>query len=411
MDSRKSEIKQNESDISGYEEKITAECILIGKRIAELDRHPVRNGECLKYLNNVDSLRRSIEKYQEDINIVQLGLRRKGELADQLAENRKRAKDLQEERETRFVELGAASYTVFKRMADPAPYRSIFEELLRLDADMDRLHGELKDLGEQEKDKGFFEKLFRYKGKKFSVRSNLSKAEKEKIKTFEEVGRRIVESDFAKQTTGDLRTIFDLDADKDREAKRIAEEDRETKNELEKVTTELLRYGIEEYGDDKIAELEKRIEDVRRELEVMYCWTGQLYMERDLRTELPDSTLVTKFDAIVTIRDSIRRKQQRTYRLKAEMEIEELTRKEKSFRQRKRLLEEEMRTKERQIGVIDLELTTGQRRLEELKRILTGEVPYTEPSPLPPTPDFYTEKNNLPEEEKEETPGANEKTA
>ncbi len=409
MDSRKNEINQNEADIAANDEKITAECILIGKRITELDRHPIQNEECLKYLNNIDSLRRSIENYQEDINIIQLALQRKKELSSQLEENKKRLNDLQKDRETRFVELGAASYTVFKGIENQAPYRTMFEELLRLDADMDRLHGELKDLGEQEKDKGFFEKLFKYKGKKFSVRSNLSKAEKEKIRTLEEVGRRVVESDFVQHTSGDLRTIFDLDADKKRESKRISEEDKETRNELEKVSTQLLQYGIEEYGDDKIQEFEKRIEDVRRELQVMYCWAGQLYMERDLRNEIPDSTLATKFDAIVSIRDSIRRKQQRIYRLKADVEIEELTKKDKSLRQRKRQLEEEMRIKERQIGVIDLELTTGERRLEELKRVLSGEVPYTEPSPLPPTPDFYTEKTDLPPEQTDSS--ADEKSA
>ena len=48
-----------------------------------------------------------------------------------------------------------------------------------------------------------------------------------------------------------------------------------------------------------------------------------------------------------------------------------------------------MRVKERQIGVIDIEINMGLRRLEELKRVLTGDAPYTDALPLPPTPDLY----------------------
>jgi hypothetical protein len=34
----------------------------------------------------------------------------------------------------------------------------------------------------------------------------------------------------------------------------------------------------------------------------------------------------------------------------------------------------------------------GRRRLEELKRVIYENQPYTEPSPLPPPPDFFEQK-------------------
>jgi len=122
---------------------------------------------------------------------------------------------------------------------------------------------------------------------------------------------------------------------------------------------------------------------------VMHCWTGQLYLERDLRGEVQDGNLSAKYEIVAGLRESIRKKSQQIDRLKAETEIEEITRKERERRARRKQLEEDMRVKERQIGVIDIEINMGLRRLEELKRVMTGEAPYTDAPPLPPTPDLY----------------------
>lgn len=392
MEPRKKEIESNESEIGRLEQQITTECILIGKRISELNHHTVRSPELQKYLNNIESLRKSIDSYQQDIVRIQAHVRRLQELTQQLADNARRRKEVLKEREGRFVEIGAGSYSLFKTLPDRSKYRAFFEELLKLDADMERLNGELKELEAEEKDKGFLEKLFKYKSRKFAIRSDLNKSEKEKLRAFGESGRRLADSDFDSITAGELKAIFALDTDKKKELEKLSADDAQIRAETDKVQSELRKLGIADDHADKIRETEKRIADVQRELDVMFCWTGQLFLERDLRPELPDTTLSAKYDIIAGIRESIRKKHANIYRLKAELEIEELAKKEKNLRQRRKQLEEEMRIKERQVGVIDLELSIGQRRLEDLKRVLTGEIPYTEPSPLPPTPDFYGEK-------------------
>lgn len=397
MDPRKKEIEQNETEIGRLEQQITTECILIGKRIVELDHHSVRNPELQKYLNNIDSLRKSIDAYNQDIVRIRGMVQRLQELNQQTQENLKRRKEVLKDREGRFVEMGAGSYTIFKGTADRAKYRTFFEELLKIDADMERLHQELKELEEQEKDKGFFEKLFKYKSRKFAIRSDINKSEKDKLRALNEAGRRLADSDFDGLTTGDLKSMYSMDSDRRKELDKLAQDDAQIKGEVEKMLGELRKLGITDNDHaEKIKETERRIADIQRELDVMFCWTGQLFLERDLRSELPDTTLGAKFDIIAGVRESIRKKHANIYRLKAELEIEELAKKEKNLRQRRKQLEEEMRIKERQVGVIDLELSIGQRRLEDLKRVLIGEIPYTEPSPLPPTPDFYGEKKEAP---------------
>ena len=122
---------------------------------------------------------------------------------------------------------------------------------------------------------------------------------------------------------------------------------------------------------------------------MIYCWTGQLFLERDLRGEIQDDTLGAKYEIVSGLRETVHKKKQQIDRLKAEAEIEEIQRKEKERRARRRQIEEEMRVKERQIGTIDIEINVGLRRLEELKRVVNGETPYADAPPLPPLPELY----------------------
>jgi hypothetical protein len=76
-------------------------------------------------------------------------------------------------------------------------------------------------------------------------------------------------------------------------------------------------------------------------------------------------------------------------RLRAESELEELLKKDKSLRTRKQQLEEELKVKQRQIAATDVEIAAADKRIAELRRVLAGEAPFTEPPPLPESPDFY----------------------
>ena len=116
---------------------------------------------------------------------------------------------------------------------------------------------------------------------------------------------------------------------------------------------------------------------------------GQLFLERDLRDELKDDTLSAKYEIVAGLRETIHKKRQQIDRLKAEAEIEDILRREKERRARRRQIEEEMRVKERQIGTIDIEINVGLRRLEELRRVVNGEAPYIDAPPLPPLPELY----------------------
>ena len=388
MDARRKEIEHLDGETRRLEHQITAECVEIGRRIASLDHAGVRNEELRKYLNSAETLRRATESARVDIDRVRALTRQIAARAQEIDENNRRREQLQRERQSRFVELGAGSYTVFKTLQDRDSWRGMFEEVIKLDLEIDRRHEELKALEAEEAGKGFFKSL-PLKPRKMMLRGDISRLDREKTAAYEQAGAKIAESDFARWTDGPLRQLFEGVKERQRTVESLGAENDRKVDEIERCRAELKRLEADERPEERIREIEKRIEGMQKELDVMHCWTGQLYLERDLRGEVPDGSLAAKYEIVAGLRESIRKKRQQVDRIKAEAEIEEITRKERERRARRKQIEEDMRIKERQIGVIDIEINMGLRRLEELKRVLTGETPYTDAPPLPPIPDLY----------------------
>jgi hypothetical protein len=388
MDARKKEIEHLDGEVRRLEHQITAECVEIGRRIAGGDVSAVRNGELKKYLASAETLRRAVDSARSDIERIRDLKRQVEARATEIDQNNQRKEQLQRERHSRFVELGAGTYTVFKSLPARDPWKPTFEEVLKLDLEIDRRHEELKALEAEEAGKGFFKSL-PLKPKKLMLRGDISRLDREKSAAYEQAGAKIAETDFIRFTEGPLRLVFEGVRDRQRAIEDLGAENDRKVEEIERCRADLKRLDADEKSEERVREIEKRIEGMTKELDVIHCWAGQLYLERDLRQEVPDTGVSAKYEIVAGLRESIRKKRQQMDRLKAEIEIEEITRKERDRRGRRKQLEEDMRVKERQIGVIDIEINMGLRRLEELKRVLTGEAAYTDAPALPPQPDLY----------------------
>jgi hypothetical protein len=264
----------------------------------------------------------------------------------------------------------------------------VFEEVLKLDAGGERRQEELRALEAEEQGKGFFEKL-RLKARKVGLRGEISRLDQEKSAAYEAAGEKVAATDFSRHAEGALRLLFDSLEERRRAAEALAGENGRRAGEIEAGRRELKRLEADGRPEEKVREIEARIAGIQKELDVLHCWIGQLFLERDLRRELDDPNLAAKFEIVAGLRESIRKKRQQIDRLRAEIEIEEILRSEKEKRARRQQLEEDRRVKERQIGVLDLEINLGLRRLEELRKVVAGEAPYAEAPPLPPTPDLY----------------------
>src|SRR5438552_10471651 len=136
MDARRKEIEHLDGETRRLEHQITAECVEIGRRIASLDHAGVRNEELRKYLNSAETLRRATESARVDIDRVRALTRQIAARAQEIDENNRRREHLQRERQSRFVELGAGAYTVFKTLQDRDSWRGMFEEVVKLDLEI-----------------------------------------------------------------------------------------------------------------------------------------------------------------------------------------------------------------------------------------------------------------------------------
>ena len=388
MDARKKEIERLDADLRRLEHQITADCVGIGRQAAASAPSAVNTEELAKYLNSAVTLQNSITGFHADIDRIRSLVLDVAAQQKDCDEASRRREQILRDRQSRFMELGAGAFAVFRKLPDGAAYKPLFEELIKIDKEVEERNKELQQLQEQEQSRGFFDKI-KLKARKVMVRGEINRLDRAKGAAYEHAGARIAESDFARHADGSLRELFGSIADRKAAADSILVQNERRQAEMENDRIELQRLEAVDRPEDRIRDLERRIESLAKELEVIHCWTGQLFLERDIRHEIKDETLSSKIDSVLSQREVIRLKRQSIDRLKAEGELEEIQRKEKERRARRRQLEEEMRVKERQIGTIDIEINVGLRRIEELKRVINGDAPYVDAPPLPPLPDLY----------------------
>jgi hypothetical protein len=388
MDARRKEIEHLDADFRRLEHQITAECVEIGRRAAAVAPAAVHTEELAKYLNSAATLRRSIDAFRADIERIRALAREIETLSQEVHETGARRDQILRERQSRFMELGAGAFALFRKLSDGAAYRPMFDELVKLDKEVEERTAELNELQTQEQSKGFFDKI-KVKAKKVMVRGEMNRLDRAKTGAYEHAGAKIADTDFGRHAEGALRELFDSMRERKEAADLLAQENERRLQQIDAHRQELMRLEAKERPDERVHDLERRIEGLLKELEVIYCWTGQLFLERDLREELKDDTLSAKYEIVAGLRGTIQKKRQQIDRLKAEAEIEDILKREKERRARRRQIEEEMRVKERQIGTIDIEINVGLRRLEELKRVVNGEAPYIDAPPLPPLPELY----------------------
>ncbi len=386
MDARRKEIDQLGVEIARLEQQITGECVEIGRRLASFAPSRLRREELKKYLNSFEALRRSAASFGDDIDRIRALVRRIADLKDELEENARRRVQVERERKSRFVELGAGSYSLYRSLSGAEGYREVFEEALKLDLEIERHHQTLRELEEEQKTCGFLRRQ-KIRWRKLGLRGGINRLDRAKTAAYERAGAKLADSDFGRIATGPLQAVFDFVGDRGKAMETLAAEGKRKEEELEGHRAELKRLGAETRHEERITEIEGRIRGVEKEVDVVACWIGQHFLEHDLAREIDDANLEAKSEIVAGLRESIERKRGRIGRLRAELEIEEITRREKAWRARRRELDAELRDRERQINAIDLEINAGLKRLEELRKVIEGEAPYTEVSPVPPVED------------------------
>jgi hypothetical protein len=123
MDARKKEIEHLDADFRRLEHQITAECVEIGRRASAIAPPAVRTEEFAKYLNSAATLRRSIDAFRADIERIRALVRDNETLSHEMDEAQRRREQLLRERQSRFMELGAGSFGLFRKLPDGDEFR------------------------------------------------------------------------------------------------------------------------------------------------------------------------------------------------------------------------------------------------------------------------------------------------
>lgn len=388
MDAKNRSIESLDSEITRLERQLATEYVEIGRHVSSLPPERLDQPELRKFLNNIRALRRTIEQMQAEIARVQEIDRRASALERQIQENEKRVREFTRERNSRLADLGAGAYARFRSLPETRAYASLFDPVALIDSEIARLETDLAAVEEEEKIRGFFDKL-KLKTRKILLRGNITKTEKKKLQAYAESGERVAESDFHLHTEGELRSLFDFVRQKRDALRSLEEENHRLRGETETLRQDIRKAGVATDLPAWQKGLERRIHDVEKEIEILHAWAGQFYIERDLRRQIPDDHLALKVDVVSGIRESITKRRQRIDQVRAERELEQLRKKEQELTARRKQTDDEIRVRERQRNEIDFELSAGARRMAALRRILAGEMPYSDPEPLPPQPDFY----------------------
>lgn len=389
MDARRKEIQSLEQEIAALEERIARECGDIGRRLADMEIPADAPQDLLKYLSNIRAMRRSAAAFHEDIRRITDLAHRAETLRREIEEHERLRRKLLAECEERYEEIGAAAYEVFRTSGDTIEHRDLFRQVMDLDDEIRRHEEAIKRVEEEERQAGFLERLIRHKGRKVVLRGAIHRAEKAKLKAFSDVGRRVVESEFARRIQDRAGPALEFVMQRRGQADQLAAQNAERAAELTRCEQELRDLGVATEPKDRIRDLEKSISEVERELGVLYVWAGQCFVDRDLRTTIRHEELESKCTLIGGIQKTIQEKRRRADALRAELETEAILENEKKLKARRKALEEELRVRERQIAVIDIEIHMGRQRLEELRRVIHEGAPYREPEPLPTPPDLY----------------------
>lgn len=368
MDPREKEIGVLEREIKDLETKLQDEMVEMGKLVTAAAQ--ARTVEKLaKYVTNVQTLQKSLEDLQRDISAIQATVARQQDLAARLAEATKKLKQAQTEYEQKAFDVGAGAYSVYKQLDNKAPYQQHFQEIARLDLEIERLQKEITALNEEEKGKGFLGKVVS-KGKVMFLRSSVNKQSKQKLERFAEVGKTIITTDLVQHCSGELRYLFELMTQRKTEIETTTQEIAKLKSDQEAAAVELRKLGAEIDHRARIKELEKRIGDTRKELAMVYFWAGQAFVEGDSKDHLNDAALQGKSSLIFGLRGAIDEKRKRVDRLRVQIELDELEDQERTQARKKEQLESEIKTREVQIKSIDSELERTRKRIEELRRKL-----------------------------------------
>lgn len=366
MDARRKEIDRLQKEIQDLEEQLKSECVDIGARLQRIDIRNLHDQILQKYLRNMEALVKTREDLNAQIDRIHRLTRRIQQKRREIEEGKERLSALEEEQNRIASDVGAGAYRLYRTMPDGIRYRRHFEEILKVEAQIEQLRRELSQVEEEDKKRGFFGRLVS-RGRTMGIRSAIAKQEKIKAEKYASAGRSLAESDFVKHTEGELKYQLELITQRRREMDEIQARMARLEEEAETLRADLRSLAGGEDGTAKIREIETRIASTNKELNMVQLWAGKALVEQGTHASITDPMVKGKATLVESLKQVIDDKRRRSDRLRAEMELEGLRNKLKALRRKKEQIESEIHVRQMKMQSLNSEIGKLEKRVSELQ--------------------------------------------
>ena len=259
-------------------------------------------------------------------------VRRIEEFVAQLAEiggmlRAKQADITQKEREIRtyFSEVGQASYRAWlDHETGASSYKEMFTEIDQLEDDVERIEAEQTKIRDSGAARPLFDRALG--GVRSVVLSGLLRArESQRTRVFEELGKRVCESDFASTVEDQaLSEIMKPVESLRRSLETLAGEEQSLSDRKARLLAELTSMGVKEGSQRKVRQLEGEVSRTEQQLRDQCSTTGKMYLEYELHGRITNESVNEIYDRISVLRQERTSAADRMKRLSAAIEVKRI---------------------------------------------------------------------------------------
>lgn len=375
MDSREKELAFLEAELVECQGRLKQELLGVGAAVAAGAPASVADAELTRLLDDARALQVRVDQARDLIAQVQTRAERAASIDAIVRGNDQRVRDAMREVEHRYREIGEVAAKVYRdQCADKPRFQEVFQPLLTLNEDLDRMRQEVAKLEEEGQKHGFFAKVMD-KSKILLVEAKMRYREIDRPTTLEEIGRRVCASKFPESVND--QAFAELMAKIETNRKRaieIQEETAQLRVEQARLEEELRALGVGADAAARVKELEGEIQNADKQLRETHRALGTQVCERNLVAQVSAVDLTLRLRTVNELREVEKAKLARMDRLRSAMDLDRVGDDLSKLHAQKTQLELQIKEAQAKLATVDAELGRQNERSEDLRRRSGDEV-------------------------------------
>ena len=311
--------------VEALDQSIDRQTAFLGEQLIRIDDPEIAETPIAEPYRKARSLLKSAGDKRDLVRRIEDFVAQLAELGGMLKE--KQAGITQKEREirTHFSEVGQASYRAWlDHEAEASSYKEMFTGIDRLEDDVERIEEEQTKIRDPGAERPLFDRALG--GVRSVVLSGRLRArESQRARIFEELGKRVCESDFAPTVDDEaLSEIMKPVESLRRSLETLRDEEQSLSDRKAKLLSELTSMGVKEGSQRKVRELEGEVSRTEQQLRDQCSTTGRMYLEYELHGRVTNEGINKVYDRISVLRQERMSAEDRMKRLSAAIEVKRI---------------------------------------------------------------------------------------